>query len=93
MLTRVQPEVSGVVGVGHMDVEMGGQMKTLKNIVTVVLMAAVGCMGSSTLTWMMPVEVQLLGMAVTFGFLVREFWKDDGRVRYCEYRDRFVRER
>ena len=51
-------------------------MKTLKKIATVALMAAVGCMGSITLTWMMPAEVQLLGMALTFGFLVREFWKD-----------------
>lgn len=55
---------------------MGGQMKTLKKIATVTLMAAVGCMGSITLTWMMPVEVQLLGMALTFWFLVREFWKE-----------------
>lgn len=77
---------------GHMDVEVGGQMKTLRKIATVPLMSAVGCIGSITLTWMMPVEVQLLGMALTFGFLVREFWKDDGSVRYCEYRDRFVRE-
>ena len=68
-------------------------MKTLKKIAIVTLMAAVGCMGSITFTWMMPVEVQLLGMALTFGFLVREFWKDDGSVRYCEYRDRFVRDR
>ena len=51
-------------------------MKTLKKIATVPLMAAVGCIGSITLTWMMPVEVQLLGMALTFGFLVREFWKE-----------------
>lgn len=51
-------------------------MKTLKRLVTVTFMAAVGCIGSFTLTWMMPAEVQLLGMAVTFGFLVREFWKD-----------------
>lgn len=58
--------------------EVGGQMKTLKKTATVTLMAAVGCMGSITLTWMMPVEVQLLGMALTFGFLVREFWKDKG---------------
>ena len=56
--------------------EVGRQMKTLKKIATVVFMAAVGCMGSITLTWMMPAEVQLLGMALTFGFLVREFWKD-----------------
>lgn len=78
---------------GHMDMEVGGQMKTLKKLATVVVMAAICSMGSITLTWMMPVEVQLLGMALTFGFLVREFWKDDGRVRYCEYRDRFVRDR
>ena len=71
---------------------MGGQMKTLKKIATVTLMAAVCSMGSITLTWMMPVEVQLLGMAVAFGFLVREFWKDDEIVRHCEHRDRFVRE-
>lgn len=58
-----------------MDLEVGGQMKTLKKMATVLFMAAVGSMGSITLTWMMPVEVQLLGMAVTFGFLVREFWE------------------
>ena len=54
---------------------VGGQMRTLKKMTTVAVMAAIGCMGSFTLTWMMPVEVQLLGMAVTFGFLVREFWE------------------
>lgn len=64
----------------------------IKKLATVVVMAAICSVGSITLTWMMPVEVQLLGMAVAFGFLVREFWKDGGRVRYCEYRDRFVRE-
>jgi len=68
-------------------------MKTLKKIATVGLMSAVGCMGSITLTWMMPAEVQLLGMAITFVFLAHEFWKEDGSVRYCEYRDRFVRDK
>ena len=78
---------------GHMDLEMGGQMVIIKKIATVTLMAALCSMGSITLTWMMPVEVQLLGMGVAFGLLVREFWKDYGSVRYCEYRDRVVRER
>ena len=55
-------------------------LERTKRLATVVLMAAVGCMGSITLTWRMPVEVQLLGMAVTFGFLVHEFWKDYGSV-------------
>ena len=61
------------------------QMEIINKIATVTLMAAVCSMGSIGVTWMMPVEVQLLGMVLTFGFLVREFWKDYGSDRYCEY--------
>ena len=68
-------------------------MEIIKKLATVTLMAAICSMGSITLTWMMPVEVQLLGMGAAFGLLVREFWKDYGNVRYCGFRDRFVRER
>ena len=56
--------------------EVGGQMKTIKKIATVLLSAALCSATTITFTWMMPTEVQLLGMAVAFVWLVRVFWKD-----------------
>lgn len=54
-------------------------------------MAAVGSMGSVTLTWPFGETVVLAGIAITFLFLLREFIMEKDDVYYCEYRDRFVR--
>ena len=67
-------------------------MNTIKKVAKVTLMSAICSIASITLTWMMPVGVQLLGIGVAFGFLVREFWKEDEIVRHCEHRDRIIRE-
>lgn len=54
--------------------EVGGQMKTIKKIATVLLSAALCSMVSITFTFMMPAEVQLIGMAAAFVWSARVLW-------------------
>ena len=70
-----------------------GRMKTVKKVAKVTLASAVLSLASITLTWMMPVAIQLFGLGLAFGFLFPLFWKDDEIVRHCEHRDRIIRDR
>ena len=70
-----------------------GRMKTVKKVAKVTLASAVLSLASITLTWMMPVAIQLFGLGLDFGFLFPLFWKDDEIVRHCEHRDRIIRDR
>ena len=70
-----------------------GRMKTVKKVAKVTLASAVLSLASITLTWMMPVAIQLFGLGLAFGFLFPLFWKDDEIVRHCKHRDRIIRDR
>ena len=72
---------------------MSDRMKTVKKVAKATLASAVLSLASITLTWMMPVAIQLFGLGLAFGFLFPFFWKDDEIVRHCEHRDRLIRDR
>ena len=70
-----------------------GHMKTIKRAAKATLASAILSMVSVTVTFMMPVAIQLFGLGLTFGFLFPFFWKDYEIVRHCEHRDRIIRDR
>ena len=70
-----------------------GHMKTIKRVAKATLASALLSTVSVTVTFMMPVAIQLFGLGLAFGFLFPLFWKDDEVVRHCEHRDRIIRDR